>query len=334
MPDAAVSNVQKGDAIVHDRDGQPPTPPSDALSQVLDGFRLRGSVSAEVAARSPWGFSVTASTDFALLVVLRGRISFDMETVENGHLELATGDVVAMPSGDAFAVRDQPGSPLVPITEAVPCSDLRLAMPGAQTEFIILHCVLSGGCTNPLRAGLPRLIHLSASDPAATRWLEPTVRLLALEAATPATGRSTALDRLAEVVLVHLIRAWLDGQCPERGGWLRALADPQLGRTLAAFHAAPGRAWTIESLASEAGMSRSAFAARFRALTGETPLEYVTAWRMRQAMTMIEAGEQPLKAIVASLGYASEAAFRTAFKRHAGQTPGGYRAAVRAAAMR
>jgi AraC-like DNA-binding protein len=309
-----------------------PTSPPDALSLVLDGFRLRGSMSAQVAARSPWGFSVPASSDLGLLVITRGRISFDMEGVENGHLELATGDVVAMPSGDAFAVRDRPDSPLVPITEALSCSEPRLAMPGAQTEFIILRCVLSGGCTNPIRAGLPRLIHLSGSDAAAARWLEPTVRLLALESGAPPTGRSTVLDRLAEVILVHLIRAWLDGQSPECGGWLRALADPQLGRALAAFHAAPGRPWTIESLAAAAGMSRSAFAARFRALTGETPLEYLTGWRMHQAMTMIEAGEQPLKRIVASLGYASEAAVRTAFKRRVGKTPGGYRAAVRAAA--
>src|SRR5262245_16251240 len=311
---------------------QTPISQPDALSQVLEGSRLRGSVSAEVAARSPWGFSVPANSEFGLLVISRGRVCFDMEGVENGHLELATGDVVAMPSGDAFTVRDQPGSAVVPITEAVPCSEMRLAMPGAQTEFIILRCVLSGGCSNPLRAGLPRLIHLSGSDGASARWLEPTVRLLALEATAPATGRTTVLDKLAEVILVHLIRAWLDGQTPECGGWLRALADPQLGRALAAFHAAPGRASTIESLAETAVMSRSAFAARFKALTGETPLDYVTAWRMRQAMTMIEAGDQPLKSIVASLGYASEAAFRTAFKRHAGQTPGAYRATMRAAA--
>jgi AraC-like DNA-binding protein len=308
--------------------------PPDALSVVLDGFRLRGSVSVQVAARSPWGFSVPASTDFGLLVVARGRASFDLEAQERARLELATGDVVAMPSGDAFGVRDQPSSPVVPIKEAVPCSELRLVMPGAQTEFIVLRCGLSGGCTNPLRAGLPRIIHLSASDGVATRWLEPTVRLLALEAAAPATGRTTVLDRLAEVILVHLIRAWLDGQSPECGGWLRALSDPQVGRALGAFHAAPGRTWTIESLAEAAGMSRSAFAARFKTLTSETPLEYLTAWRMRQAMTMIETGEQPLKGIVSSLGYASEAAFRTAFKRHVGQTPGGYRATVRAAAAR
>jgi len=98
---------------------------------------------------------------------------------------------------------------------------------------------------------------------------------------------------------------------------------------MAAFHAEPGRAWTIESLAASAGMSRSAFAARFKALTGETPLDYLTEWRMQQAKSLIESGETPLKQIVASLGYASQAAFRTAFKRRVGQTPGAYRAAVR-----
>ena len=183
-------------------------------------------------------------------------------------------------------------------------------MPGAQTEFIILRCALSGGCTNPLRAGLPRLLHLPGSDGAVARWLEPTVRLLALEGSAPPTGRTTVLDRLAEVILIHLIRAWLDRQSPECGGWLRAITDSQLARALAAFHAEPGHPWTIESLAQAAGMSRSAFAARFKALTGQTPLDYLTEWRVQQAKALLEAAEQPLKQIVASLGYASEAAFR------------------------
>src|SRR5262249_44197242 len=154
----------------------------------------------------------------------------------------------AMPNGDAFTVRDAPGSPVVPITEVVPCKELRLAMPQAQTEFILLRCALSGGCTNPIRTGLPPLLHMPGNDGAAARWLEPTIRLLALEGAAPPTGRTTVLDRLAEVILIHLIRAWLDRQSPECRGWLRALTDPALARALAAFHADPGRAWTIESL--------------------------------------------------------------------------------------
>jgi AraC-like DNA-binding protein len=301
----------------------------DALSAVLEAFRLTGSMSAHVAVRSPWGFSVAASRDLGLLIVVRGRVCFAMEGQDDGRLELATGDVVAMPNGDAFTIRDDPGSAIVPITDAVPCTALRLDMPGAQTEFIILRCALTGGCTNPVRAALPRLLHLAGSDDAAARWLEPTIRLLALEGGAPRTGRTMVLDRLAEIILVRLIRAWLERQTPERGGWLRALGDSQLAQAMAAFHAEPGRAWTIESLAESAGMSRSAFAARFKALSGETPLEYLTEWRMQHAKSLIETGETPLKQIVASLGYASQAAFRTAFKRRVGQTPGSYRAAVR-----
>jgi AraC-like DNA-binding protein len=287
-------------------------------------------MSVQAAVRPPWGVSVPASADLGLLVVVRGRMAFEIEGGEGARLELATGDVVAMPNGDAFTLRDQPGTPVLPITEVVPCSDPQVSVPGAQTEFIILRCELTGGCTNPVRAGLPRVLHLPGGDGAASRWLEPTVRLLALEGGAPPTGRTMVLDRLAEVILVHMIRAWLDRQSPDCGGWLRAMADPQLARALGAFHAEPGRSWTIETLATSAGMSRSAFAARFKALTGETPLDYLTEWRMQQARSLIEAGEMPLKQIVRSLGYASDAAFRTAFKRRVGRTPGSFRAALRA----
>jgi len=303
---------------------------SDVLSQVLDAFRLRGSVSAQIAVRGPWGYAFPESRDLGLLVVTRGRVFFEMTAVGNGGLELAPGDVVAIPNGDAFSLRDAPGTPLVPITETGTCAGGRVETPGAQTEFIVLRCELSGGCSNPVRRTLPRLIHCAGSDGRAGRWLEPTVRLLALEAAAPQTGRSLVLNRLAEVVFIHLVRAWLDSQSPRCGGLLRAMSDPQLAGAFAAFHADPGKSWTLETLAAAAGTSRSSFAARFKLLVGETPLDYVTSWRVRQAQTLIEEGRTPLKQIVASLGYASEAAFRIAFKKRVGETPGEYRAQVRA----
>jgi AraC-like DNA-binding protein len=307
----------------------PPLPSDDALSLVLASFRLRGSVGAHIAVASPWGYAVPASHDLGLMVVLRGRIHLVMEGVEDATLELAPGDVVAMPNGDPFTLRDHPDTPVVPITETGACAGDRILQAGAQTEFILLRCALSGGCTNPVRTGLPRLIHCPASDGRSARWLEPTVRLLALETAEFSTGRVTVLNRLAEITFVHLIRAWLERQAPECGGWFRALTDPQLSRALAAFHAQPGRAWTLASLAAAAGTSRSVFAARFKTLTGDTALEYLTTWRVQRAKSMLEDSDTPLKQVVAMLGYTSEAAFRTAFKRRVGQTPGEYRAAVR-----
>src|SRR6187399_3447635 len=110
-------------------------PAPDALSLALQAFRLKGSAGVHLAVRPPWGFSVAASQDLGLLVVTRGRMSFQMDG-EDGRLELATSDVVAMPNGDAFTLRDEPSTQVVPITEAVPCDEPRLSMPGAQTEFI------------------------------------------------------------------------------------------------------------------------------------------------------------------------------------------------------
>jgi len=308
---------------------QTPRAADDVLSQVLDSFRLRGSVGAHLAVRAPWGYAIPQSRDVGLLAVMRGRARFELEAPEPEALELASGDVVALPTGAAFVIRDAPGTPAVPISQTGACSGVEIATAEPQTELLLLHCELSGGCENPVRAALPRIIHCPGSDGRAARWLEPTVRLLALETAMPHAGRNTVLNRLAEVTFVELIRAWLDRQPAECGGWFRAMTDPQLAKALAAFHAEPGHAWTIASLAARAGMSRSAFAARFKALLGVTPLDYVTSWRVQQAKALIEAGRTPLKQVVASLGYVSEAAFRTAFKRRTGKTPGAYRAAAR-----
>src|SRR5207245_7889210 len=127
-----------------------------------------------------------------------------------------------------------------------------------------LCCELAGGRTNPVLRVLPRLIHCPGSDGAVARWLEPSVRLLAMESASSSPGRTTILNRLAEVVFIQLIRTWLDSLPASEGGWLRALTDPQLAPAIEAIHSDPGKPWSLVSLASRVNMSRSAFAMRFK----------------------------------------------------------------------
>ena len=202
-------------------------------------------------------------------------------------------------------------------------------MRGGQTEFLAICCELAGGRANPLLRVLPPLIHCPGSDGRVARWLEPTVRLLAMESGSSTPGRTTILNRLAEVVFVQMIRTWIDDLPEGRGGWLGALGDSHLSRALEAIHSDPGKPWSLGSLASQANMSRSAFATRFKNLVGETPIEYLTRWRMQRAATLLESSDAPLKEVVASSGYASQAAFRTMFKRWVGESPSSYVARVR-----
>jgi len=273
-----------------------------------------------------------ASDLAALLVVTRGRVYFEMDGAGGPALELAPGDVAALPHGHPYSIRDAPGTPLRPFGELVSCGAVeREQANGGQTEFIAICCELAGGRGNPLLRVLPPLIHCPGSDSRVARWLEPTVRLLAMESGSSTPGRTMILNRLAEVVFVQMIRTWIDDLPQGRGGWLGALGDSHLSRALEAIHSDPGKPWSLGSLASQANMSRSAFATRFKSLVGETPIEYLTRWRMQRAATLLESSDAPLKEVVASSGYASQAAFRTMFKRWVGESPSSYVARVRGA---
>jgi transcriptional regulator GlxA family with amidase domain len=147
--------------------------------------------------------------------------------------------------------------------------------------------------------------------------LGSALSLLFAEASARECGRQAALDRLAEVVLIYMLRRLMDA--PEPGyGLLAGLAHPALGRALTRIHADPGGAWTLERMADEAGMSRSVFAETFRHVVGLAPGDYLTRWRLSLARALLQAG-RPAKAVARQVGYASPAAFSRAFARHFGR---------------
>ena len=295
---------------------------SDVLSQLAAAFRLEGAMSGRFSLTSPWGYAVPKSDHAALLVVVRGRVYFELRGEHPRSLELGPGDVVALPHGDPHAVRDDPKTPLEEAAAIKSCPNaLAERHRGGQTELLLLACRFSNAPGNTLLRALPPLIHYAGHDGKVARWLEPTIQLLANESAANEPGRAMILDRLAEVVFLQLVRTWLEDE-KECKGWLRSLRDSRITEALGAMHTEPGSAWTVETLAARAGMSRSSFAGRFKELVGETPLDYLTRWRMQRAATMLETGGASVKEVVAASGYVSEAAFRQAFRKWMGVAPG------------
>jgi transcriptional regulator GlxA family with amidase domain len=158
------------------------------------------------------------------------------------------------------------------------------------------------------------------------------LRLLALEISRPQPGAAAVLNRIVDILLVQLLRAWLDsGQArAHTASWLSALTDPIAGPALAILHNQPGRDWTVTSLAAAIGVSRATLARRFPAQVGATPAAYLTRWRMDLAAQRLRDTEDTVGAIARSLGYTSEYAFNHAFTRARRISPGRYRTKSRA----
>jgi AraC-like DNA-binding protein len=165
-------------------------------------------------------------------------------------------------------------------------------------------------------------------------WVDSTLRFMSAEASQLRPGGEAVITRLADILIIQAIRAWIAHDPAAQTGWLRAIQDKQIGRAIALIHRDPAQAWTVATLADEVAMSRSAFAARFTELVGEPAIQYATRWRMQVALTWLNDERARLADVASRLGYQSEAAFSRAFKRFNGVSPGGVRrGAARAAAV-
>jgi AraC-like DNA-binding protein len=194
---------------------------------------------------------------------------------------------------------------------------------GAPTTIVCGSFSFDRASLKPITQLLPRFILIKA-DQARTLALQNTMQALASEMAEQAPGSEVVATRLAEVLFIQLLRTHIASEPERNKGWLRAVFDPQIGVVLGAIHNRVNSPWTVESLAEAAGMSRSAFAARFKELLGQTPLEYVTEWRMQKAMQLLQQRGKKLMDVARSVGYDSDAAFSKAFKRVVGANPGEY----------
>ena len=293
----------------------------DPLSDVISLLRPHTAVSKPITGRGSWGVRYAAHGQPGFTVVLAGQCWLVVEGQE--PLRIERGDFILLPATPAFTLSSRPGVECAlrdPSDTAVRHGDQ-----DGEPDFRSLGGSFRIEPVNAplLLALLPGLIHIRASE-GGTGRLNRVVALMMEECGSERPGRDMILERLLEIMLVEWLRSPGIGEEALPAGLLAGMRDPVLARVLRAMHADVRAGWTVAALAKLAGMSRSAFAARFGAAVGCGPIEYLLRWRMALAQDALSRGARPLERLAEEIGYESASAFSTAFRRRVGCSPGAF----------
>lgn len=302
----------------------------DILTNILDSLRIEGSLYFRTELTSPWGVFVPAEPNVARFhIVIRGQCVLRVEGQEEG-LMMANGDIAVIPHGAAHHISDAPGTPSRPLDEVL--SEVRYTGDGPLVyggggfgcSLVCGQFKFEDELHHPLLENLPAILHVPGDENYNNTWLDSALGFIAQEAAAEEPGAFAIIDRLSEIIFIQVIRAYIDAS-EARIPFIAALRDEQISRALKEIHNKPDTYWKAEKLGQVVGMSRSAFFNRFSELVGMTPHQYIIFVRMQKASQLLETTQKSLNQISESVGYTSEAAFSTAFKRQFGIRPGEYR---------
>ena len=306
---------------------------NDLASELLLGMRLVGVQYQRIEMSPPFGIHFPQQAGRAQFhFISRGPVLLSTSTGELWPLN--SGDAVLLPQGAEHLLLSSPEVPCTDITvfNTVPvCSNISCIQRSADAQMDSRGALIFTGSMEfeiggmqPLIRAMPELMLISTLI-AQYPEVQPMLNAMARESQQQHAGYAGILARLADVVAALIVRGWVEKGCGNTFGWLQALRDPQLSRTLLALHRDPGKNWTVAQLAAEMGSSRSVFAERFLAATGMTPLRYVTELRMQLAVQWLSKDGESIERVAWRLGYGSLAAFSRAFKRIIGQPPGALR---------
>jgi AraC-like DNA-binding protein len=302
----------------------------DPLGEALHFLRMSGVFYCRSEFTAPWALALPAFENCVMFhIVTAGQCLLQVEGAETQMLR--PGDLALVPHGEGHSLASEPGARAVKLfdLEREEVSDryevLRHGGGGTAATVICGVVRFDHPAAQQLIRLLPRQINVDAWSSSEMEWIQSTLRLIAVEARELRAGGETVITRLADILVIQAIRAWLARDPVSQTGWLGALRDRQIGRAIALIHRNPGGDWTLASLAGRVGMSRSAFAERFTQLVGESAMHYVMQWRMHTASMWIRENDLSLGDVAGRLGYESEAAFSRAFKRVLGVSPGAFR---------
>ena len=297
---------------------------ADPLSDVLSLLKPRAYMSGGVDAGGDWAFQFGQDGGFRCFAIVSGQCWLSMSGVHDA-VRLEAGDFVVLPHGRAFRLASDlkvlPVDILTVITAPLNGHIFSWRGGGACLALSAFF-TFAGDCASVLLGVLPPLMHIGRdSDRMAMRWyLERMMKVIR----EPQPGGVLLGEHLAQMMLIEVLRLYLADQETGGVGWLFALRDKRMSAAITAMHENPGHRWTLQALAERVGMSRSAFALRFKEKVGTSAMEYLIRWRMLRAGDKLVNSTDSVSAIALSLGYESESAFGFAFKREMGCSPRRY----------
>jgi AraC-like DNA-binding protein len=316
----------------------------DVLSDVLRTVRLTGAVYFDIHARAPWVAETPATARIRTKVMPESEHVIAFHIIMDGWcwayltdepqsaVHMKAGDALIVVGGDSHIMGTERTKPdpanlgifYRPNDRALPFVFNEL---GGQGEPVNLVCGYLG-CDarpfNPILNALPRLLHIRAAS-AGGNLIHDLIRTALRESERPSAGGETILSKLSELLFLQAVRDYLDGLPADSTGWLSSLRDRHIGTALGLMHAQPANRWTLDVLAREVGMSRSAFTERFTALIGMPPMQYLGKWRLQVAAQHLERHGLSIAKVAEIVGYESEAAFNRAFKKGVGIPPATWR---------
>lgn len=299
----------------------------DPLTDVLGLLDLRSAQFARLEAQEPWAVSFLGYRHVKFGAVLQGTCRITVADL-SAPVTLSEGDCYLLGNGRNYELSGGPSMRAVPSSEVFAgFRDGSTVRIGTARDVVVAGCGfdLDNADAAVLVDVLPPLIHVPAGSGAA-RSIRASLELLRTETEVPGLGTRFVTERLAHILLVHLLRAHVTAEGAAGGVWLTALGDRQIGAALTLMHDMPAHRWTVGELAARTGMSRSQFAARFADTVGTPPLEYLLSWRIRSAARELRTTDRTVLAVATRWGYGSESSFSHAFKRVMGMPPGTYRA--------
>lgn len=320
----------------------------DVLSEVLKAVKLDGAVffngefSAPWCAREPDAgtmaayLSTRASHIIIFHLILDGRAYARVE-MDGRAVPLEAGDIIIVPHGDAHLMGN--GPPVTPIDSAKQLQQVlaegrmisQFGGGGEMTKLICGYLTCDPQLSQVFLAGLPPIVKVHIRDNPSGRWVEDTLRYSVNQAEASGPGGAAVIAKLSEVLFVETLRRYIEKLPRTQTGWLAGVRDPDVGKALALLHKQPAHPWTIASLASEVGLSRSVLADRFQHYLSDTPIGYLTRWRLQLAAQLLTSTSKSVAEVAGDVGYESEPSFNRAFKREFGLPPARFRSQSKSA---